>query len=205
MLRSLALVILLSLPAAGARTFVHTDTAAPQCSEAEAIACSDLTVAVTGSAGRQEDEGAAAGSSEVTWTMTNGDANAVCHWRESDQIGEDTSWPSGTWTMRLNVTTAEEQSVVNAKICRVNSDCSSVLGTVGNDATVTSLFSTGTKTFTISGAAQTANATDLFLVVFDCREDQAHGNTTVGITPSLSDDTPLTAPAATRNRAVMIQ
>jgi hypothetical protein len=195
---AIALVFLLIWqPLWATRIFTQTDTSAPQCSQAEAIACSDLSVAESESVGRAVDEGGTAGVSEIQITMANGAANAVCGWFESDQIGEDTAWPAGTWRSRINVTTADEQSIVNMKICRVDSTCGTVKATVGNNSTVTSVNSTGTKSWIISGASQTALTTDLFLVVFDCREDQAHGNSTWGYTPDLNIDTPLTAPAPT--------
>lgn len=200
----LVLVLFVALPLTAARNFTQTDSG-QSCSASDAIACSDLSVADDEALGRLADEGGTAGTTQVTWTYANGDANSVCFWVTSDEIGQDTSWPSGTWTVRLNVTTADTQSIINAKICRVTTTCATVLGVVGNDSTVTSLSTTGTKTWSISGASQSANTTDKFVVVFDCQEDQAHGNSTVGVTPDQNIDTPLTAPAPTRSRAVMVQ
>lgn len=62
---------------------------------------------------------------------------------------------------------------------------------------------TGVKSMTVSGAAQTANATDLFLIVLRFSDTSVHGNESIGMTPSQNIDTPLDAPAGGKRRVSM--
>ena len=190
----LALLLLLSLPAGGARNYQQTDTTAVQCSSTEAIACSSAAAAATGAAGREAADSGSAGSVEWTSQMSDTDPIEVCGWFESATVA-DTSWAAGDWVVRINVSTGDTQNWDAVHVCRVTSDCSSVEATVGSNTGIAkALNAGGTFTETVSGSAQAgAASSDLWLIVLACTETQAHGNSAIGITPSLIIDTPLAA------------
>ena len=192
----LALLLLLSLPAWGARTFDETDDTAGQCNSTEAIACASASAATAGAVGRQVIDGGSAGSTEWTSAMSEGDPIEVCGWFEGAPA--DAGWAGGDWVVRINVTTGDSQNWDEVHICRVTPTCATVQSTVGSSTGMAkALDAGGTFTETVSGSAEAGAASDeLFLIVMACTETQAHGNSTIGITPSLIIDTPLDAPAA---------
>jgi len=194
MFRSLALFLCFILPLWSARNYTQTDTDETSCTTSVLETCASGTNnAATNSEGRIIDETGSAGSSEIGGTMSDGDSDEYNYWFLSDDVS-DTSWAAGDWVIRLNVTTADTMSISDLTVCRVNSSCTTHEERIaGGPLTPIDLNSTGTKTITISGSAATAASGDLFLVVVTTQEDQAHGNSSVKITPSLIIDTPLTS------------
>lgn len=78
----------------------------------------------------------------------------------------DTGWASGNWTVRLNVTTANSLVTwTDTYICRLNSSnvSQATIGSLTGQSI--SLGSTGVKTMTVSGSAQTPNAGDKVYIV----------------------------------------
>jgi acid phosphatase len=102
-------------------------------------------------------------------------------WIASQSSGS-ASWPAATYTVSLNITRANPYVRVTAvKIYRVNQyggPSTSGLSTVGQTTGLNvSLGTTGVKTFTISGAAQTANTTDKLAVKFYTSSTNASSQT----------------------------
>lgn len=91
-------------------------------------------------------------------------------------------WGPGTWTVRLNVTTAQSNwTWTECHICRISSSGAS-LATVGSATALgIGLGTTGVKTATATGSRQTANITDRVAIVFVFSNAQAMANT-AGVT-----------------------
>jgi hypothetical protein len=108
------------------------------------------------------------------------------------------TWSSGTWTVRLNVTTLNANITWTATyICRLNSSNVNQ-ATIGSlTAQTTSLGSTGVKTHSVTnGSSQTPGAGDKAYIV--CVFSVANSNNqSFGWTPNQAIDTPLTAPNLT--------
>lgn len=83
-----------------------------------------------------------------------------------------TSWPAGDWVVPINVTVKNNfMYLEEVHICRVGSDCSNK-GSVGSQTGIgLQLNSTGVKTITIAGSAQTADAGDRIYIVCVLRND----------------------------------
>lgn len=100
----------------------------------------------------------------------------------------NTNWAAGTWTVRLNVTTAVAATLTAIYICRISSVCAN-LATIGSATGLSiSLNATGVKTQTVSGAAQTPGAGDHVYIVFV--GSSAAMNAVVGITSDQDIDSP---------------
>jgi hypothetical protein len=202
MRRLIALLVLLPALLAAQRTFTELDTAASQCDSTEALACSGGTLASTSSSALI-DEGGTAGSTADSVQISD-NTQRVIYWFESDQIGSGSTWPSGTFTVRVNITSADSDGQWDhTHVCRVSSTCGSpsAVGNLTNQNTA--LSTTGVKTHSVSGSSQTPNATDLILIVLTFEDTAAHGNMSVDITPNQDIDTPLTAPAGKRRVMTM--
>jgi hypothetical protein len=109
-------------------------------------------------------------------------------------VPNETSWPAGDWVVRYEVTTANTAlDVEEVHVDRMNSGCTSQAN-VGNLTALNNSLSAGVHSHTVSGAVQTAAATDTFHVIIGCQRD-SHGAQTAGITPSQNIDAPFTAAA----------
>jgi len=199
-------IALLALAVAGLltaqRSFTETDPAATQCNSTEVIACSGGTIAATPGSSLAV-AGGTAGTTEDSLQIS-ANTQRVLYWFEAAPSDAST-WPAGNYVTRVNITSADADGQWDhTHICRMNSTCSSVLGTIGSITNQnTSVATTGVKTHTVSGASQAAGATDLVLIVLTFEDTAIHGNMSVGITPNQAIDTPLVA--AARNRAVVVQ
>lgn len=165
----------------------QTDTIAP-CGTI--LACTSPTdgLATTPQA-RKAESGGSAGSGELSVTINKSDIQAGVMF-ESPAVGR-TTWQSGTWTVRLNVTTAvSELNLIEVHVCRVNSSCGS-LATVGSNTGLgISMSTTGVKTIEITGSEQSASDTDRIYIVFIFQAVN-HTNPTFGFTPNQNIDTPI--------------
>lgn len=105
-------------------------------------------------------------------------------------IDSGTSWDSGTWTWRFNVTTANMNITLRSVyICRVNSSGVNQ-ATIGSSTGLSvSLGTTGVKSGTISGSAQTPNAGDYVVIVY-VTENGAMSTQSAGVTPDQLTDSP---------------
>lgn len=116
-----------------------------------------------------------------------------CHFFTAANDPNDTSWAAGNWVIRLNVQTANANMTwVRTYVCRVNSALVSQ-ATVGSLlAQTTSLATTGVKTHTVVGAAQTAAAGDRIYIVCIFQAGAATDQSVVFTMDQLID-APLTA------------
>lgn len=107
-----------------------------------------------------------------------------------------TSWDAGTWTVRLNVTTANMNvTLVAIWICRVDSSGVNQ-ATIGSATGLSiSVGTTGVKSQTVTGSAQTPAAGDMVEVVF-LFSNGAMSSSSLNIKPDQNIDSPFTAGAA---------
>lgn len=112
---------------------------------------------------------------------------------QSDDVGQ-TDWPSGQWTVNLNVSSAQNNTAWDGVwICRVDSACGTV-ASVGSETTSTDISAGGVFSKPVTGAATTGTTTDAVYVV--CRFTNSHSMTarTVGVTPNQTVDSPIPEP-----------
>lgn len=109
------------------------------------------------------------------------------------QPSASTTWNSGTWTVRINITTANMNLTWTAVyICRVNSSCTNQ-ATIGSATGLNiSLGTTGVKSTTVSGSAQTPSAGDIVLVLL-LISNGAMSLQTANLTANQNIDSPFTA------------
>lgn len=167
---------------------VQIDTVAP-CGTILACA-SPADGLATAPQARQAEEGGSAGSGELSVTINKGDTQAGVMF-ESPAVGK-TIWQAGTYTVRLNVTTAvADLNLVEVHVCRVNSSCVSQ-ATVGSSVGLSiSIGSIGVKTVEVEGAEQSAADTDRIYIVLVFKQT-SHANAVFGFTPDQNIDTPIT-------------
>lgn len=111
-----------------------------------------------------------------------------------------TSWASGSWTVKLNVSTANSNDTWNYTcILRVNS-AGVAQATVASGSTSQSLGSTGVKSVTLSGTAQSASSTDRIAVVLVITNGHAGGQSFSFDAGNATNDTVATPLAAAYSR-----
>lgn len=82
-------------------------------------------------------------------------------------VPASTNWAAGDWTVRYNVSSANmNMTWVATYICRVSSTCvnQATIGSLTGQSI--SLGTTGVKSMTVSGSAQTPGATDKIVIMF---------------------------------------
>lgn len=145
-----------------------------------------------------QESGTLGSGTNVAGTNTIGLEHAI-HLESEANEPNSSSWPSGDWTLRLNITTGNANVILDhINVCRLDS-----LGV--NQATVVNVSSVNipmtAQVFvdTRNGQAQPgASATDRFYYVINItRLSGAHGNQNVTITNDQLIDTPFAALAAT--------
>jgi hypothetical protein len=141
-------------------SYQQTDTTAV-C--ARAVYCSALSLA--SGTGTQHAElqavfGGTAGSGSFTLGLA-ASQTTVIGWAFEIPITNGETWLGGTWTVRLRINTANSNITwTNIDICRVSSGCVSQASIGSASSLGISLGSTGVKTATVSGSAQTPSAGD---------------------------------------------
>lgn len=138
---------------------------------------------------REVQESGTLGSGTLLVTSNTSASQRAFHYEsEADEPG-DTNWPTGTFTIRINVTTGNVNlSQVRWKVCRVNSSGVS-------QATVAQNFNSdvlnaGVISKNMTGSVQDAALTDRFYVVGLIARTDGHGNQSATIT----NDQTLTTP-----------
>lgn len=166
----------------------QTDTAA---THGAAAACSGATLAATTQTS-QAEVGGTAGTGTKTFTITK-NATEAGFFVETTAL-DDYTWDSGTWTVRLNVTTADSNvDLEDIYICRVNSSGVSQ-ATIGSNTGINeSLGTTGVKSWTVSGSAQTPSAGDRVYIVYVFQNNHAHSNKSISVLANQDIDSPFTA------------
>ena len=122
---------------------------------------------------------------ELTVVLAEGQTNVRgVHYQS--KLGEpgEIAWPSGQWTIELNVTNSDADIIwTGVYICRVNSSCVSQ-ATVGSlTGQSISLGTTGFKVMSVDGAGQTAATNDYIYVVLTFTNEGA-GSQDFGFTPN---------------------
>lgn len=164
---------------------VQTDTVAP-CGTI--LACtSPADGLATVPQARQAEEDGSVGSGELSVTINKADIQAGVMF-ESPGIGQ-TTWQSGTYTVRLNVTTAVANlNLIEVHICRVNSSCVSQEIVGSSVGLGISMGTIGVKNVDVIGSEQSANVTDRIYIVFIFHAVN-HTNPIFGFTPDQNIDT----------------
>jgi hypothetical protein len=132
-----------------------------------------------------------AGTISQTVTLTSAQTN-VWGLQTKLDIPSGTSWNAGTWTWRLNVTTANMNlTLTEVYICRINSSNVSQ-ATIGSATGLgLGLGTTGVQSGTISGSAQTPSSGDYVNIVF-VFTNAAMNTQSISVTHNQVIDTPLT-------------
>lgn len=145
------------------RTFQQTEETISPC--AFLAACSGATVHTSG-INLTMEEGGTPGSGNANITLPAGLTRAVLFIATKPNQPNATSWPAGDWIVPLNFTTKDKNMYLEeVHICRIGSDCSNK-GSVGSATGLgIQLDHIGVQTITISGSAQTADATDRIYII----------------------------------------
>jgi hypothetical protein len=142
-------------------SFTQTDTAAAcgalvYCSSASLNGARSL---------KQATNGGTPGVTTITQQIDGGASNLIAVFFECI-VETDTAWNAGTWTINLNVTSAESAIAWNrVNICRLSSGCTNQASIASVGGLDISLSTTGTKTASVSGSAQTPSAGDKVMVL----------------------------------------
>lgn len=167
-------------------TLTQTDTAAT-CSNPTACAVNkEATISV-----KQATAGGTAGTTAVSVTRgTNATDREIIFFQSAAGEPNSTSWESGTWTVRIEITTSNMNVTSwSTGACALDTACSANLQVFGNGPATGDFTTTGVKTSSRSGNAITAGPSDTIVVVI-----AAGGGTmgdTFGYKPSQNIDTPV--------------
>lgn len=125
--------------------------------------CGGVSDAVNGVA-KQALIGGAPSAVPINIPVQAGDVGHTYVWFEC-QLPEGSVWNAGTWTVRLDVTTANANiSWEGASVCRVSSGCVSQ-ATIGFHGFIgINLGSTGVKASGVVGSAQTPSSGDKVII-----------------------------------------
>lgn len=174
------------------RIFYQKDTAAD---DGEVAACSGLTVSELTS-NRAVSSTAPVGSGTTNWSTKSGSNERAGHFESAAGQPGETSWPSGTAVVRINITTGNSAvTLQTVHLCRVDSTGSN-LGTWGS-ATPAVAATSGVKTVnvTVSSIGST-NASDQIYCVVGILRNTGHSTETITITNDQQWDTPFAAAGA---------
>jgi hypothetical protein len=155
-------------------------------------ACSGRSAAQT-TDNKQATQNGTAGTTSPTITLAANSSNVRgVHFESANNEPNLTSWPAGNWTVRINVTSPNTNITwTECYICRVNSSGVSQ-ATVGSLTGQSLSLVSGVASMTISGSAQTANATDRVYIL--CVFSNSTGvQQSFNYKPNQLIDTPLTA------------
>ena len=151
-----------------AMTFTQTDdTGSFGCTATELLGCSGLSAGgdLTTNDARACVNGGTPGTGSNIINLFSSETNVVEKAFICD-VGSSVSWDSGTWTIRLNVTASNMNITwTRVYVCRINSTCVNQETIGSNTAVGISLGTTGVKSTTVSGSAQTPAVGDKVLIV----------------------------------------
>lgn len=173
-----------------AASFQQTDTA-------QACALNNYCSSVGGTieAGRQASVGGTAGSSEVTFTVASSQADDN-EFSFEVVVPAGYTWGAGNWTVNVNFTTGNSDATwESCFICRVNSSCVNQ-ATIGSSTGLGIATKSGAQSTIISGSAQTPGAGDKVIITLGFSNASTMFARTVGITPSTTIESPLSAPVS---------
>jgi hypothetical protein len=162
-----------------------------------AVYCSGLSLntgAGTNHANLQTIFGGTSGTGNFTMTMLASGTRLVS-WMYELPITNNETWLTGIWTVRLNVITANSNVTwTDCFICRVDSSCTSQATIASASSLGIALSTTGVKSTTMTGTAQTPNAGDKVIVVLAFTNSVASLQS-VGIIDDQFIDSPFLMPA----------
>lgn len=171
--------------------FTQTDTAG-DC-DAVAAYCSGRPVGsvILSSNDRQCTDGGTAGTGSNIIQLGGSETDVVGALFTCG-VDADVSWDAGNWTVRLNVTSANMNITWSrVAICRVNSSCVNQNSIANVGSLGISLGSTGIKSTTVSGSAQTPSVGDKVVIVFGFT-NSSMSSQQFTITPDQNIDSPFT-------------
>lgn len=177
--------------------FRQTDT---NSSFAVAKYCASQTPVNTQTSNKSMVEGGTAGVTAVSITqdvVVNG-INTIAFSTPANSPGL-TSWASGDWTVRWEITTANMSvEMPEVAICRLSSAGANLASVGVLVPTAVSFGTVGVKTLTVTGSAQTASSTDRINVGLNVRNTNSMATQVWGFTPSQLISSPLNLPVAAR-------
>lgn len=171
-----------------ATSFQETDTAV---TTALAAFCSALSLSTGTTDAQDASVGGAAGTSH-SFSVQKSGARAIAVGFELP-VASGSTWAAGTWTVRLNITTANSAlTLEDIFICRVNSSGVSQ-ATIGSLSSIAaSLGATGVISKSITGAAQTPSAGDKVYIVFSFTNSNSMTTQSAAFTADQLIDSPFT-------------
>ncbi len=168
-------------------SFRQTNTAAV-CS---ALAYCSINSINSSTSLRQATARGTPGITPITQSIDGGALNLIAVYFECI-VGTGTKWNAGTWTIHLNVTTANALIILDGlDICRINSGCLSQASIASATTLDISLSTTGVKTATVAGSAQTPSLGDKVMVLLSFSNDG--DPTSFDYTPNSTIDSPFTS------------
>lgn len=171
-------------------TLTETDTAGPGLQTLCGLFTSQLE---TNALSLEASQGGTAGSTITTFThAAQADTRISFQFTSPTNVPNSTSWESGNWVVRLEVTTANMNVDWDAvEICRVDSGGVNVATVVATSGLAINLGTTGVKSTTQSGTAQSgANATHRMGISIDIKNGTSMTQSWAG-KPSQNIDTPV--------------
>lgn len=154
-----------------ATSLQQTDAVASPCG---AVApCGTVTALSSAPNARMATAGGTAGSGTQNASVDSGQTEATVMFQSSPTDFNVASWPSGTWTVRLNVTGPNGNlTVTRIAICRVANGSCAAVATVANASQATVLTNAQVYTFNLTGVSTSGAADDLVYVVMSIRNAQ---------------------------------
>jgi hypothetical protein len=178
-------------------SFTQTDTAAV-CGAAAYCSGNSLN---TNRSLRQATIGGTPGTTAVSQSIDSGAINLIAVFFECI-VGAGVSWDAGTWTINLNVTTGTSGTMdwTGLDICRLNSSCVSQ-ASIATASPSVSVTTTGVKTVTVSGSAQSPSAGDKVMVLLSF--SQTGPTRSFSYTPNVTIDSPFSGITTTPNSLML--
>lgn len=182
-----------------AMIFTQTDTGGITSSNAF---CSSASSGIrSGGPSRLCTVGGTAGSAPVAFGLGGEETNSIFGGAGAAHAGvleltvpAGASWDAGDWTVRLNVTTTNmNMTITSCAVCRLNSSDVNQ-ATIGETTGLSiSLGSSGVKTITVAGSAQTPSVGDKVVILFGGDNSSMSAQAGAGvITPDQNIDSPFT-------------
>ena len=164
--------------------WVQTDTAV---TSALAAMCSGLVLGTGTNQAKKATEAATAGITAIQVSLPSSSTRVIAVGFEL-AVGTGEFWGPGTWTVLLNVTTAQSGTSItwtDVFICRVNSSGVSQATIASKTALAIALSTTGVKTATVTGGlAQVPNAGDKVYAVLAFTNSSSSQARTFSFTPN---------------------
>jgi len=180
-------------------SFTQTDNASV-CGTA--AYCSGNSLDTTTLSLRQATIGGTPGTTAVPQSVTGGATNVIDVFFECI-VGAGVSWDAGTWTINLNVTTGTSGTMnwTGLDICRLNSSCVSQ-ASIATASPSVSVTTTGVKTVTVSGFAQSPSAGDKVMVLLSFT--QTGPTRSFSYTPNVTIDSPFNIISSPPNSLMLL-